>query len=103
MELARPSHPAGWGRILKASPLPPAPRKSEFAIQNPEVGSWTFSIPKPEFRKQRLKFGSQNSESRMRQAEFGMQNSELGIQNSESEIRKPEFHIRNSEYEIGNR
>ena len=25
VELARPSHPAGWGRILKAPPLPPAP------------------------------------------------------------------------------
>ena len=70
--------------ILKASPLPPAPPKSEFGIQNPEVGSWNL-----EFGIRNLESRTWNSESRMWHSEFTMRNWELGIQNAELGIRKP--------------
>ena len=39
--------------ILKASPLPPAPRKPEFEIKNVEIGNWNLGL------------GIQNSESKV--------------------------------------
>ena len=42
VELARPSHPAGWGRILKAPPLPPAPLATSWLLICRSEGSAGF-------------------------------------------------------------